>query len=126
VHRHRRRYHSHAPSPDPSPLAPATAVLDDAQKQAGFAIALLRLAEDAAADLTTRQSAALLFKNIVKRSWKVRARRGTVDCVRSRASVRQLPHQRLRASFFAQTPARQRLRANIQPPPSIHPPTSAR
>ena len=95
-----------APPPAHAPPPAATAVLDDAQKQAGFAIALLRLAEDAAADLTTRQSAALLFKNFVKRNWK--ARRGTRHAPAAAvtpARVRGCPPTRRAARSLAVPPA---------------------
>lgn len=64
-------------SPDMVVNRDAGARLKALEPAAGFGLALLRVAEAPAFDLATRQAAATLFKNFVKRQW-VRVGRGVV------------------------------------------------
>lgn len=73
----------------PRPAAPtaATTRLTAFERSPGFLLALLTIAGTSTGDAPTRQSAATLFKNVVKRLWAVRGRRDARLAARRSRSV---------------------------------------
>jgi len=57
-------------SPEPTIRRDAERALEEMQKRPGFGILPLELTKTSTADRSTRQAAALLYKNYVKGNWK--------------------------------------------------------
>ena len=64
-------YLNHTLSPDYNVRRPAEDYLMSVEKQAGYSILLLRLADSEQVDMPVRLAAAIAFKNFVKRNWRI-------------------------------------------------------